>query len=82
MKKRSKYTRERSEEELSVGEGERRTTRASESDYVTSTSRVCRSSECESARGVRDNDYQEELDFQFDEDLEVPTGRHNTFTAW
>lgn len=24
----------------------------------------------------------EELDFQFDEDLQVPTGRHNTFTDW
>lgn len=24
----------------------------------------------------------EELDFQFDEDLQVPTGRHNTFSEW
>lgn len=24
----------------------------------------------------------EELDFQFDEELDVPTGRHNTFTDW
>lgn len=24
----------------------------------------------------------EELDFQFDEDLQLPQGRHNTFTDW
>lgn len=24
----------------------------------------------------------EELEFQFDEDLDVPTGRHNKFTDW
>lgn len=24
----------------------------------------------------------EELDFQFDEDLQFPQGRHNTFTDW
>lgn len=30
----------------------------------------------------QEGEEREELDFQFDEELDVPSGRHNTFTDW